>query len=239
MAKSKNYELSQLYSSRPYKSRYQRPCDLCRKRKTCCIMSTQSTCLSCIKSNNGNCTFNEGPVQRRNRKVPAVTLPTQQIPRQLPASFDNHSPKVRPELGSIGSGGSNGSSGSNGSRGSSGSSGSIGSGSISIDSGSISIGSGSISIGNGESGGSTDARVPAIGSFTTNLISPTTVTTFTTVITAVDTQSTYPLSEFTLEDGSLLPAEQVQEPDILDLDYISPTFSSFAQIEFEDMLSYY
>lgn len=69
MAKSNNFELSRLYSTRPYKSRHQRPCDFCRKRKTCCIMTSEDCCLNCVKSNGGICTFNEAPVKRRGRQL--------------------------------------------------------------------------------------------------------------------------------------------------------------------------
>lgn len=54
---------------RPYKSRTQRPCDFCRKRKTCCIIEKSIPCTLCIKFNKGVCTFNEGPVKRVNRNT--------------------------------------------------------------------------------------------------------------------------------------------------------------------------
>lgn len=63
---------------RPYKSRTQRPCDFCRKRKTCCIIEKSIPCTLCIKFNKGVCTFNEGPVKRVNRN----TLPKARVKRE-------------------------------------------------------------------------------------------------------------------------------------------------------------
>lgn len=58
---------TQVNSLRPYKSRSQRPCDFCRRRKTCCIIENSIPCTACIQFNHGNCTFKEGPIKRVNR----------------------------------------------------------------------------------------------------------------------------------------------------------------------------
>lgn len=58
---------NQVNSLRPYKSRSQRPCDFCRRRKTCCIIENSIPCTACIQFNHGNCTFKEGPIKRVNR----------------------------------------------------------------------------------------------------------------------------------------------------------------------------
>lgn len=55
-------------SVRPYKSRSKRPCDFCRRRKTCCIIEKLIPCMACSRFNKGACTFLEGPLKRRSRK---------------------------------------------------------------------------------------------------------------------------------------------------------------------------
>lgn len=78
--KSSNYQLSKMYSSRPYKSRNQRPCDFCRKRKTCCIITDDNVCISCKKFNQDKCTFDEGPIKRvYKKKMKVPILPSQGI----------------------------------------------------------------------------------------------------------------------------------------------------------------
>lgn len=56
-------------SLRPYKSRLSRPCDFCRKRKTCCIIKGLIPCTSCVDFNFGQCTFLEGPVKRKSSSL--------------------------------------------------------------------------------------------------------------------------------------------------------------------------
>ncbi|OWB62089.1 hypothetical protein B5S29_g3005 [[Candida] boidinii] len=55
-------------SERPYKSRKQRPCDLCRKRKTRCIILGSGPCQLCKKLN-GNCEFTDKvpPINRHKK----------------------------------------------------------------------------------------------------------------------------------------------------------------------------
>lgn len=55
-------------SVRPYKSRLKRPCDFCRRRKTCCIIENLIPCMACVQFNKGECTFEQGPLKRNNRK---------------------------------------------------------------------------------------------------------------------------------------------------------------------------
>lgn len=62
---------SKVKSIRPYKSRSSRPCDFCRKRKTCCIIKDLIPCMACIGFNKGRCTFLEGPI-KRTKKVGGV-----------------------------------------------------------------------------------------------------------------------------------------------------------------------
>lgn len=59
---------AEVKSLRPYKSRTSRPCDFCRKRKTCCIIKDLIPCTVCTSFNNGRCTFLEGPVKRNRIK---------------------------------------------------------------------------------------------------------------------------------------------------------------------------
>lgn len=56
--------------NRQYKSRKQRPCDFCRKRKVCCIINGSLPCVRCEKLNGGNCTFNDGPIKKPRRNAP-------------------------------------------------------------------------------------------------------------------------------------------------------------------------
>ncbi|KAK8441431.1 hypothetical protein ACI3LY_000262 [Candidozyma auris] len=60
---------SQVNSMRPYKSRSKRPCDFCRRRKTCCIIENSIPCLACVQFNKGNCTFVNGPLKRNRPKT--------------------------------------------------------------------------------------------------------------------------------------------------------------------------
>lgn len=46
-----------------YKSRTKRPCDFCRKRKSCCIIKVLISCIACVESNKGVCTFVERPIK--------------------------------------------------------------------------------------------------------------------------------------------------------------------------------
>lgn len=69
---SKKWLSSEVNSVRPYKSRSSRPCDFCRKRKTCCIIQDLIPCMACASFNKGCCTFLEGPIKRVARKNNAV-----------------------------------------------------------------------------------------------------------------------------------------------------------------------
>lgn len=68
MKLAKKLLASRVNSVRPYKSRSKRPCDFCRRRKTCCIIENLIPCMACAQFNKGVCTFLEGPLKRRNRK---------------------------------------------------------------------------------------------------------------------------------------------------------------------------
>lgn len=76
---SKKWLSTEVNSVRPYKSRSSRPCDFCRKRKTCCIIQDLIPCMACASFNKGVCTFLEGPIKRVARKNTSVdtvnTLP--------------------------------------------------------------------------------------------------------------------------------------------------------------------
>lgn len=67
---------SKVNSVRPYKSRSKRPCDFCRRRKTCCIIEKLIPCLACIQFDRGECTFLEGPIKRTNRSISERKKPT-------------------------------------------------------------------------------------------------------------------------------------------------------------------
>lgn len=76
MKLSKKALANKVNSVRPYKSRTKRPCDFCRRRKTCCIIEKSIPCLACVQFNKGNCTFVSGPLKRVKRsdakEVPVV-----------------------------------------------------------------------------------------------------------------------------------------------------------------------
>lgn len=76
MKLSKKALANKVNSVRPYKSRTKRPCDFCRRRKTCCIIEKSTPCLACVQFNKGNCTFVSGPLKRVKRsdakEVPVV-----------------------------------------------------------------------------------------------------------------------------------------------------------------------
>lgn len=61
MTKENNAILPKDIKKRIYKSRKQRPCDNCRKRKSCCIIENGIPCKLC-KMFNKKCTFEKGPV---------------------------------------------------------------------------------------------------------------------------------------------------------------------------------
>lgn len=61
MSKENNSILPKDIKKRIYKSRKQRPCDNCRKRKSCCIIENGIPCKLC-KMFNKKCTFDKGPV---------------------------------------------------------------------------------------------------------------------------------------------------------------------------------
>lgn len=70
-----NSQIAKAKSSRPYKSRSQRPCDFCRRRKTCCIIEGSIPCTPCIQFNQSKCTFNEGPMKRNNKQEKSNITP--------------------------------------------------------------------------------------------------------------------------------------------------------------------
>ena len=67
MKMSKKLLATQVNSVRPYKSRSKRPCDFCRRRKTCCIIDKSIPCMACAQFNKGRCTFVEEPLKRSKR----------------------------------------------------------------------------------------------------------------------------------------------------------------------------
>lgn len=71
---------------RPYKSRSKRPCDFCRRRKTCCIIEKTIPCMACVQFNKGQCTFISGPLKRGNRRASEKM-------RQRGSSFSSESPE--------------------------------------------------------------------------------------------------------------------------------------------------
>lgn len=52
--------------SRPYRSKRQRPCDVCRRRKHACHFDNQPPCTVCQELGT-DCTFNEPPTKRRRQ----------------------------------------------------------------------------------------------------------------------------------------------------------------------------
>ncbi|CAK7909555.1 hypothetical protein CAAN1_24S00738 [[Candida] anglica] len=78
-------------SSRPYKSRTQRPCDFCRRRKTCCVIEGTIPCTPCLQFNKGLCTFNEGPMKRNNKQDKSVNQNTTAVHKTEPKTANSTS----------------------------------------------------------------------------------------------------------------------------------------------------
>ncbi|TIA92081.1 hypothetical protein E3P81_01670 [Wallemia ichthyophaga] len=60
---------SSAHGARPFRSRKQRPCDLCRRSKTRCFITESGPPCNECKQTNKSCTFQEAP-QKRKRKLP-------------------------------------------------------------------------------------------------------------------------------------------------------------------------
>lgn len=80
MKLSKKALANKVNSVRPYKSRTKRPCDFCRRRKTCCIIEKTTPCLACVQFNKGNCTFVLGPLKRVKRNETKETALIDELP---------------------------------------------------------------------------------------------------------------------------------------------------------------
>ncbi|KAG9252292.1 fungal-specific transcription factor domain-containing protein [Emericellopsis atlantica] len=73
-------------TSRPYRSKSQRPCDRCRRRKTVCLIQAEgSSCQSCLKAQQP-CAFEMPPTKRQRR-----TLDTQ---KRIETRDEQHGPGV-------------------------------------------------------------------------------------------------------------------------------------------------
>lgn len=92
MKLAKKLLANRVNSVRPYKSRSKRPCDFCRRRKTCCIIENLIPCMACALFNKGTCTFLEGPLKRRNRN-----LSEPRVKRGRKRNLES-SPNLSPEL---------------------------------------------------------------------------------------------------------------------------------------------
>lgn len=85
-------------NGRKYRSKKQRPCDLCRSRKTHCrIMGSDSTCELCKKLSR-QCTFVQKPLRRaQNSQMNSDTIDRQSPPQPnaMPANESQHDPGLR------------------------------------------------------------------------------------------------------------------------------------------------
>ncbi|KXT17020.1 hypothetical protein AC579_4330 [Pseudocercospora musae] len=61
---------------RKYKSRKERPCDACRRRKVCCIRERGDDACSLCRMQNTSCRYDQGPTPRRRRPASAVATAT-------------------------------------------------------------------------------------------------------------------------------------------------------------------
>lgn len=69
---------------RPYRSKKQRPCDLCRRRKTCCVIHDKPPCMLCAK-HGVKCTFAQKPSRRsvkRSAHEIKFYVPKNQMPNK-------------------------------------------------------------------------------------------------------------------------------------------------------------
>jgi hypothetical protein len=61
-------------NGRPYRSKSQRPCDRCRRRKTVCLLEAEGPCQSCVKAHQA-CTFDMPPTKRHRDSDSSVSRP--------------------------------------------------------------------------------------------------------------------------------------------------------------------
>lgn len=92
MTKENNQILPKDIKKRIYKSRKQRPCDNCRKRKSCCIIEDGIPCKLC-KMFNKKCTFDKGPVYNNDKKKKEKQVQQQPI-NQNPSPNSSMSPST-------------------------------------------------------------------------------------------------------------------------------------------------
>ncbi|EME44715.1 hypothetical protein DOTSEDRAFT_53722 [Dothistroma septosporum NZE10] len=65
-------EASSSRHGRKYKSRKERPCDACRRRKVCCIRDSGDEACSLCRTSGQVCSYDQGPTPRRRRPQPVV-----------------------------------------------------------------------------------------------------------------------------------------------------------------------
>ncbi|KAF2765730.1 hypothetical protein EJ03DRAFT_330720 [Teratosphaeria nubilosa] len=81
---------------RKYKSRKERPCDACRRRKVCCIREAGDEACSLCRMQHGVCRYDQGPTPRRRRPTPQQPLETPSETESITTpSFPTQAPPSR------------------------------------------------------------------------------------------------------------------------------------------------
>ncbi|KIW47277.1 hypothetical protein, variant 2 [Exophiala oligosperma] len=90
---------SDIAPARKYRSRKQKPCDNCRRRRVCCVRDAEGACALCSRSSIP-CTFNSKPSPRK-RPDRTTTTTRDAIPQAEPDSVPGESPRLTTERGAL------------------------------------------------------------------------------------------------------------------------------------------
>ncbi|KIW16763.1 hypothetical protein PV08_03953 [Exophiala spinifera] len=82
---------SDIGPARKYRSRKQKPCDNCRRRRVCCVRDAEGACALCSRRSIP-CTFSSNPSPRK-RPARTTTTATDPFPRAEPGSIPDESPQ--------------------------------------------------------------------------------------------------------------------------------------------------
>lgn len=90
---------SDIGPARKYRSRKQKPCDNCRRRRVCCVRDAEGSCALCSRRSIP-CTFSSNPSPRK-RPARTTTAATDAIPQAEPDSIPDRSPRETANRGSL------------------------------------------------------------------------------------------------------------------------------------------
>lgn len=92
---------------RKYKSRKERPCDACRRRKVCCIREPGDEACSLCRMQNTTCTYDRGPTPRRRRPTQSTSAWNESDTITFTRSMSKQVPAITPSIGPTMTGPSN------------------------------------------------------------------------------------------------------------------------------------